>query len=272
MGRALTSNVGLISVKFIVIFILFSFIFATITIAAPTEIPGIESQLPAPETRAWADDEFVISYDEAGFYNATRPDIAVAPPGSPFEGSVHSVWAELNNSVDDPYVEIHYSMSEASEGGFQWSNDDAAEEDRIISQDYTTEAKGPANPGDATTPSITIDPQGWIHVVWVEQYPDWTYEVHYSRSEDNGKTWTGFDGTGDTVITERTGEDSWWINQPRIAVTSVPLVIHVVWDEVPSSGDTQESWYARSLRCFPKRDAVRRGRRRPCPLRVRLPP
>ena len=247
MGRALTSNVGLISAKLIVIFILFSFIFATITIAVPTEIPGIESQLPAPETRAWADDEFVISYDEAGFYNATRPDIAVAPPGSPFEGSVHSVWAELNNSVDDPYVEIHYSMSEASEGGFQWSNDDAAEEDRIISQDYTTEAKGPANPGDATTPSITIDPQGWIHVVWVEQYPDWTYEVHYSRSEDNGKTWTGFDGTGDTVITERTGEDSWWINQPRIAVTSVPLVIHVVWDEVPFSGDTQESWYARSV-------------------------
>ena len=177
MGSAFTFSVGLRPGKFIVVFIMLSFVFATVTIAAPSsELPAPASEIPAPETRGWVDDEFVISYDEAGLNDAQGPDIAVAPPGSPFEGSIHVVWSELNNSVDDPYLEIHYSMSEADEDGFHWSNDQASEEDKIISQDYTTEAKGPANPGDASMPSITIDPHGWIHVVWAESYPDSTYE------------------------------------------------------------------------------------------------
>ena len=202
-----------------------------------------------PETRSWVGDEFIISFDEAGTYNADSPDIAVAPPGTPWAGSIHAVWAELNNSLAFPFVEIHYSKSNTGSRGLVWSNDEASEGDRLISQDYTNTGDG-ANPGNASCPSIVIDTMGWIHVVWKEQYPDMTYEIHYSRSEDNGNTWTGFDQKatiGDILVTTRTGENAQWINQPRIAVTQLPLTIHVVWNEVSYNGDSTEVWYVKSL-------------------------
>ncbi len=250
MERTLSSEVGVNPVKLTIIFVIISFTFASVTITTPySDSPAFASQLPDPETRAWVDDEFIISYDEPGLYDAHSPDIAVAPPGSPNEGSIHAVWAEVNNSIDARYVEIHYSMSKANNRGLEWSNDEVSEGDKLISQDFTNAGKEIANPGNASDPSIAIDPLGRIHVVWVEQYPDWTYEIHYSSSEDNGITWSGYDGTGDTVVTPRTGEDSGRIHQPRIAVTNQPLVIHIVWDELPFDviNDTQEIWYARSV-------------------------
>ncbi len=233
--------------KIVVPLICFSMIISVIAFTNSESDLSFNENNPTPVIKGWTEDEFIVSYDEAGVYDAMAPDIAVAPPGSPWEGSIHTVWAELNNSVDDPYVEIHYSMSEAGERGLEWSNDDAAEEDKLISQDFVnTGGKGFANQGNTSYPSIAIDSMGWIHVVWVESYTDWTYEVHYSRSEDNGKTWTGYDGAGDTLITERTGEDSFWIEQPRIAVTDIPLTLHVVWNEVSPVGEATEAWYAKS--------------------------
>jgi hypothetical protein len=245
-----------ICVKIIVLSIASIFLFAgccvQLNVTQPTQSGGaplfetFDFEAP-PQTRGWSGDEFIISYDEPGLFDAEMPDIAIAPPGTPWAGSVHSVWAEKNNSMDYPFVEIHYSKSEASQAGRAWSNDDISEGDRLISQDFT--ASSNANPGNAMTPSIEIDPMGWIHVIWVENYPDMTYEIHYSRSEDNGQTWTGFDQKatmGDILVTSRTGEDSLWINQPRMAITNSPLTIHVVWDEVSHNGDSTEIWYTKS--------------------------
>jgi hypothetical protein len=203
------------------------------------------SDTPSPQ--AWIGNEFVISYDETGQYDADTPDVAIAPPGTPWAGSMHAVWAEMNNSNDFHFSEIHYSKSEAWEAGRDWSNDEPSEGDRLISQDFTP--SNGANPGNATRPSVAIDQMGWLHVVWVEQYPDWTYEIHYSRSQDNGNTWTGYDqqaAYGDIVVSGRSGQNGLWINQPRIAVTSSPLTLHVVWDEVSPTGETSNIWYSRS--------------------------
>ncbi|KYK29842.1 MAG: hypothetical protein AYK23_04915 [Candidatus Proteinoplasmatales archaeon SG8-5] len=192
---------------------------------------------PAP--LGWVDNEFIISYSEPGFeMNASAPDVVVAP-----DGSMHAVWFELNNTPQDPYYEIHYSKSEAEDRGMVWTGET---EDQIISSC----AVGKANSGDAQYPSIAVDPNGWLHVIWAESYPDGTYEVHYSRSEDGGLTWTGFDGPGDILVSERTGQDGWWIYPPRIDVSPGggpdPPVLHAVWSEVSSTGEGTEVHYSRS--------------------------
>jgi hypothetical protein len=206
---------------------------------SPMANPGPEKPL------VWADDgDFIISYDdEPELYNATAPDIAAAPVGSPFEGSLHAVWSEMNKTPADPYFEIHYSMSD-DDRGLEWSNDEAAEGDKIISD---TEIGKGMIAGDALWPAIAIDPQGFIHVVWAQAYPDGTYEVHYSRSDDNGKTWTGFDGPGDTLVSWRAGNgDAPWINPPRIAISMNPIILHVAWSEV-FGGERMEVMYSRSF-------------------------
>jgi len=196
-----------------------------------------------PEPLAWVDDEFIISHDEDGFWNATTPDVAVAPPGSPWEGSMHSVWSELNNTPADPYYEIHYSMSEAGARGLNWSGE---YEDQIIS----STAIGKANSGDAITPSVVVDTDGFVHAIWSENYPDGTWEVHHSRSEDNGQTWTGFESGVDHLVSHRSAQNGWWNYQPRIAVSEgdgagVLKTIHAVWSEV-SAGEGTEVHYSRS--------------------------
>ncbi len=208
---------------------------------------GISEASP-PSTRGWVGGEYIISCDD-GDFDANTPEVAIAPPGSPWAGSMHVVWSEQNNSVNQPYWEIHYSKSEAGNGGHSWSNDGLTEGDRLISQDYVPSSSNPGNPGNATMPSIAIDHMGWIHVVWVEQYPDMTYEIHYSRSQDNGNTWTAHDQRdtfGDILVSSRAGNNAAWINRPRIAVTDSPLTLHVVWDEISPVGESTEIWYARS--------------------------
>jgi len=212
----------------------------------PLPIDCSGTELPTPSV--WVNGEYIISYDD-GDFDANTPEVAIAPPGTPWAGSMHAVWSEQNNSVNEPFLEIHYSKSEAGDAGRAWSNDGVSEGDRLISQDFLPSGSNPGNPGNASKPAIAIDMMGWIHVVWVEQYPDWTYEIHYSRSEDNGQTWTAHDERdiyGDILVSSRNGYNAAWIDKVNIAITNSPLTIHVVWDEVSPVGDSTEIWYAQS--------------------------
>ncbi|MCK4758157.1 MAG: hypothetical protein KAS67_06885 [Thermoplasmata archaeon] len=210
--------------------------------------PEPKAQPPEEEPLAWSDDgDFLVSFEEDTpvTINAQQPDIAIAPPGSPWAGSIHTVWMEMNNAVGDiPFYEIHYSMSEADQRGMEWSNDEAAENDTILSD--SAEATSPQ--ADAQYPSIAIDPQGIIHVVWSQTYSDWTYEVHYSRSIDNGKTWSGYTDNTETLVSYREGSnDSPWVDSPKIAVSTNPLILHAVWTEVSPIGEATEIFYSRSI-------------------------
>ncbi len=202
-----------------------------------------EDDLPA----AWSDiGDFVISFGEDAPVtpDAEMPDIAVAPPGSPWAGSIHTVWMELNNApADIPFSEIHYSMSEAEQHGLEWSNDEASENDTILSD--SAEATGIQN--DALYPSIAIDPQGIVHVVWAQTYADFTYEIHYSSSIDNGKTWSGYDGNSETLVSYRHPiENSWWIDTPCIAISTNPITLHVTWSELGTGDGVTRTMYSRS--------------------------
>ncbi|MBI5000610.1 MAG: hypothetical protein HZB92_03655 [Euryarchaeota archaeon] len=223
--------------------------------------PSAES-LPSPiEPNMWVGGDYLISYDDDS--NAFHPAVATSPPGCPFAGSIHVVWDEVNEVTGTR--EIHYSMSPASSGGREWSNDEPSEGDRIISDaspgkdgfESVAGAIAPPgtfanNPGDALDPAIAIDMYGNIHVVWRQMYTDGTWEILYSRSVDNGMTWSGHDGTGDKLVSFRRadGKDQQIQQKPAIAVSNDNslnrAVIQVVWPgQEPTSG-LQDIYYSSS--------------------------
>ncbi len=212
---------------------------------------------PSDEAKIQVDGDFIISFDESpGNFSATNPSIAVTPTtettlSKEYAGSVHGVWYEMDEQTG--LMEIHYSMSLAKTHGIEWSNDEKVEEDRIISQ---TEKSGgwvergeEPIPGDAVDPSVVVDTDGNIHVIWSEYYPDLKWAVHYSRSTDNGQTWTTDSGP-DRLISSpevRTSD----VSPPTIAISHMdsdidPDVIHAVWAELNAKGDRQEIFYSQS--------------------------
>ncbi|MEW5936633.1 MAG: sialidase family protein [Candidatus Thermoplasmatota archaeon] len=220
------------------------------------------TSIPAPPAPlAWVGNDFLISYDDD--WNANCPSVAATPLGSvdpAWDGSIHAVWGEQNET--DPYIphlhEIHYSMSWGKSGGREWSNDEPAEGDRIISQTGIIRAAespvplaGPV-PGDALDPAIAVDMFGYIHVVWREMYSDSTWEIHYTRSKDNGRTWTS-GVVGDILVSYRAGNgsDGTIPDSPAIAVSNDKgtgsVILHVVWAQQDSKGETQEVYYSRSF-------------------------
>ncbi len=208
------------------------------------------AELIEEQPRVWVDDgDFVISYDDdndacPGF--DSFPSIAVSPPGpsNPFGNSLHAVWHELGE--DENYT-IHYSMSWPHEKGLAWSNDEASEGDRTIND---------VSVGwNATNPSMAIDDEGTIHLVWCQEMdgqigkgpviPAW--EVLYTWSTDNGQTWPN----PNMLVSDfrMGGDDTDMYFFPEIAVTNdyVGLkVLHVVWSEYDPLLGQQEVFYKRS--------------------------
>ncbi|MBI5000609.1 MAG: exo-alpha-sialidase [Euryarchaeota archaeon] len=221
--------------------------------------PSIGSLPAPPEPTAFVGKDFLISYDDD--WDAFHPAVATTPRYSldaSWDGSIHSVWEEQNES--DQYTphlrEIHYSMSLGASGGREWSNDEPSEGDRIISNTgkgkETASAEGvlaPAyNPGDSADPAIAVDMFGYIHVVWRELMSDGYWEIMYSHSEDNGKTWTGFDQIKDIYVSNKTTNRNIPYG-PAIAVSNDKstgkVILHVIWIE--DMEKTFEVYYSRSL-------------------------
>ncbi len=223
------------------------------TVAISMLLPsfGIAEVGTPDEVKIQIDGDWILSYDDEGdLNNAYHPSIGVTPTTDAtlengFAAWLHCVWDEVDEQTG--WREIHYSQSDPNTHGTEWSNDEASEGDMIISW----AEKGKANYGDAVNPSITIDTQGIIHVIWAEQYDtDDTWEIHYSRSVDNGKSWTG--ELQDMRISQRRGEgDAFMVSPPQIGISS-PLgakaleVLHAVWTEVDNKGTEQEVYYSRS--------------------------
>jgi hypothetical protein len=220
---------------------------------APTSAP------PGPAPNVLVGGDFLISYGDG--QNALTPALAITQPGSnkvEWDGSMHAVWSEQNES--DPYTphryEIHYSMSLGKDGGRVWTNDKNPPGDKIISMCRKGLNSGTRAPGyvadDAVDPAIAVDMWGFIHVVWRQMYSDGSWEIVYSRSTDNGVTWTGFNGNIDKVVSYREGggADRPIPNGPSVAVSNDrdanAVVIHVVWAGYWSKGEDYEVMYSRS--------------------------
>lgn len=82
---------------------------------------------------------------------------------------------------------------------------------------------------DTLVPSVAIDAQGVIHVVW-NQSVGGTSEVCYSRSTDGGATWTGT--SEDRVISFPDGNGA---SEPKVVVGEGDRLI-VIWREAGDGG------------------------------------
>ncbi len=203
------------------------------------DVPDAAPQ-PAPEYIVGRD--MIVSYDEPwDENNALHPSVATAPQGSPFEDWIYVVWDEFDEEFG--YKEIMFSSS--PDDGRTWTHD---HDDFIVSHSQ----KGKANNGPAMKPSIAVDMNGVIHVIWAERMAsDNTWEVFYSRSVDNGDHWSGVE-TGDIPVSHRAGSegDGQTISAPKIAVgipdnKAPPMILHAVWTEYTPK-DGQEVHYSRS--------------------------
>lgn len=202
----------------------------------PVSSTGIE----APTPNVWVEDDFIISYDDAGFQDASNPVIAVSPsvPTNPLWGnSIHAAWTEYDE-IEELYT-IHYSMSIPEDKGLEWSNDEVSEGDRTIS--------GLFDGKNASNPSMIIDDMGIIHIVWCQEYFEdvfTTYEVHYSQSTDNGQSWSP------EVLVSRWnhgGLDAPMEFFPKIEVSNDYMgqkILHVIWSEYTPDFMHSEIFYS----------------------------
>lgn len=202
--------------------------------------PAVESSggSSSPEPLAWVGKEFVISYDDPGFQDAMKPAIAATPLGNNYSNSINAVWEETDETAG--LKTIHYSMSKPNEKGLKWSNDEPSEGDRTINAIF-----GGKN---ATSPSIAIDINGTIHVVWCQEYPGIppSYEAHYFRSFNNGQNWSA-----EQRISYRSGSgmDTPMPIYPKISISNNYLgnkILHVVWSEFNPTNGQMDVYYSRS--------------------------
>ena len=157
-------------------------------VVLPEPSPIKPQEAPDPiEPKGWVDKDFIISYDDNQVNDALNPAVAVTPRTpftieKGFAGSVHAVWDEVEDDATG-LREIMYSMAKEEEYPWKWSGENR---DIVISN------KDRARPPDAVSPSIVVDYNGTIHVVWAQYYPGdpGTWEVHYIYSIDNGDNWS----------------------------------------------------------------------------------
>jgi hypothetical protein len=194
---------------------------------------------PAPTGWVGGTGDFIISYDETTENHAINPSVAE----NPITGNIHAVWHEVDETTGN--YEIHHSAT-VEKDPFKWTGET---DDRIISD---VKPPGKAGYDYAFNASICIDELGIIHVVWSQQYiQDGTWEVHYSRSDNDGKDWTS-DSAPDIVVSQRErGIEATTPPDPKIAVGRPPggggpPALYVAWTE-NYQYEKQEVHFSRSL-------------------------
>ncbi len=263
MKSALSKAVGMYSVVLVAIMMMSFTISISLTsniheassdpfyINSEAQPAPFNAPIPIDPRGVTEDGDFIVSFDDNGSFDAQFPSIMVTPTNpdtisNGYAGSIHTIWQEFNNDpIHGGFSEIHYSMSWPDERGQEWSNDEVFENDTIISDSDEGTTTGQTN---AISPSIAIDPMGTLHVVWVQGYDDGTFEIHHSMSDDNGRTWSGFDNKAESLVSNRDqAENSFWIDTAKIAISSNPIVIHAVWSEWGGGDGICRTRYSRSF-------------------------
>ncbi len=138
-----------------------------------------------------------------GIFGARRTDIAVDS-----QNRIFVVWPE----EIDGNVEIIMVMS--TDGGTSWIHSDI---------DYPISFIGSVE--TANNPVIIADNNDNIHAIWNQTSTAGSAEIHYSKSTDNGATWSGT--SADKYISFPDGNPG---SMPAIAVDNSNN-LHVVWRE-----------------------------------------
>lgn len=128
------------------------------------------------------------------------------------DGTLLVAWSENLNATR----EVHYGIS--FDGGATF---DSETQDQVLSD--------PTTAVNTLIPSVAIDREGNMHAVWGQSNGN-TAEVHYSRSTDDGATWSGT--SGDRYISFDDGNGA---IDPKIVVGDEDRLI-VIWKENVDGG------------------------------------
>ena len=161
----------------------------------------------------------VISDDSTQWNNdsSNHPSIAVD-----INGTIHIVWQDSTNGVWGSDTEIMYSFN----NGSGWSNA------TVISDDIIN-----WNDGRSSYPSLAVDINGTIHVVWNDDTDGiWGTDEEIMYIANNGTGWSDIMVISDDGTNWNDG-DSY---NPSIAVDETDKV-HVVWDDT-TDGAWSTDW------------------------------
>jgi len=188
-------------------------------------------------------DEPCIALDSSGNISVAWEE--GAPPEEIFfrhsqdNGASWSAAVNISNTSgdsDDPKIAVD------SSGNINvvWQDDDSGNNDTHFtrSEDNGATWSQVKNVSDSTDdshdPDIAVDNSGNINVVW-EEYTPTDSEVYYSRSTDNGASWSQIKNISNNAA------DSW---DPDIAVDSAGN-INVVWEDFTPGND--DIYFSRSI-------------------------
>lgn len=89
------------------------------------------------------------------------------------------------------------------------------------------------------SPSLALDSEGNVHVVWHDVAASFYYGLFYARSESQGATWS-------TPITLPHASDTAWQYPASLAVES-PSALHVAWRETRNAALSEAILYSHSV-------------------------
>jgi hypothetical protein len=140
------------------------------------------------------------------------------------QGIIHAVWEDYRDDAKLP--NIYYSNS--TDGGKTFQKD-------VMVDDPITFTTAQVHP------TIAVDDQGIIHVVWEDyrNHPD-LGDIYYSKSTDGGKTF-GEDVMVDDAYTVTSQQ-----RNPAIAVDKLG-VIHVAWEDYRDDPQLPNIYYSKSV-------------------------
>lgn len=161
-----------------------------------------------------------INLDE-GSAEQVSPLMSVGP-----DGTIYLAWVDLR---DNRHGDIYLRRSE--DGGLTFS------EEMVVYQGGRVPA-GRGRSGD-----MVIDPEGRVHITWVESIDAQSTDIRYARSTDRGAT---FSTPVSVVVSELTALEDF----PSIAVDSTGL-LHIAWIDgrelKAGTSDYDQIWTTRSL-------------------------
>ncbi len=146
---------------------------------------------------------------------------------------IHVVWADWRNDADGCFVsgggvdganndDVYYANS--TDGGITWSSG------KRVNDDLGLEGQGPG------FRCITVDENGKIHIVWLDQRNNPLGDIYYANSTDGGTTFSK---------NRRINDVSNGSFDPCIAVDNG--IIYVVWTDERNDTTRPDIYFSRSI-------------------------
>jgi len=196
------------------------------TVYATYLIPGRNSMMVSRSSDRGTTWEAFEASPPSGWYGPVSMDWS--PEGGP-EGTVHLVYEDQVGTPNAADRDVFHRRS--TDGGRTFTPPTRVNDDR---PDQATGV-----PGYQITPTVRVAPEGRVDVAWYDTRNDtgqFTTDVYYAYSEDNGQTWSANVKVNDRPIDRRIGvwSNGYDIRTP-VGLAATEALAVVGWDDTRNS-------------------------------------